>query len=253
MRLDGGLDEIDSLLDQVDGDGLRRDFDAQRVLEHLVGELLDVGRHRRGEQQRLPLLGHHRHDLADVANETHVEHAVGFVEHQMGDMAKIDMALLGEIEQASRRGDEDVDAARQRLDLGGLADAAQNDGVPEARMPPVGGEAVADLHGELARRREDQRTHRLGRERLLRLRQMLQDRQRERRRLAGARLRDAEKIAAFEQGRNGARLDRRGRGVVFGRKRAAERLGDAELGESLSSHSESPYAPARPQAGRWSG
>ena len=39
------------------------------------------------------------------------------------------MALLHQVEQAARRRDEDVDAARQRIDLRLLADAAEDHGV----------------------------------------------------------------------------------------------------------------------------
>ena len=55
--------------------------------------------------------------------------------------------------------------------------------------------------------------------------------QRERRGLAGAGLRDAEQIAAFEHIGNGLRLDRRRRGIAFVLERADERLGKAEIGK----------------------
>ena len=67
------------------------------------------------------------------------------------------MALVDQVEQAAGRGDEDVDAARQRLDLCALADAAEDDGVAQRQVAAVGLEAVGDLDGELAGRREDQR------------------------------------------------------------------------------------------------
>ena len=60
---------------------------------------------------------------------------------------------------------------------------------------------------------------------------VLQDRQRERGGLAGAGLRDAEKIAPRQQRRNGLRLDRRRRAIILCRKGAAQGLGKAEVGE----------------------
>ena len=67
-------------------------------------------------------------DLADVVDEAHVEHAVGFVEHQHLDAAQVDVALVHQVEQPAGRGDEDVDAAAQRVDLRVLPDAAEDDG-----------------------------------------------------------------------------------------------------------------------------
>ena len=65
-----------------------------------------------------------REDLADVVDEAHVEHPVGFVEHQDLDLAQVDRPLLHVVEQPAGRGDEDVDAAAQRVDLRLHADAA---------------------------------------------------------------------------------------------------------------------------------
>ena len=59
----------------------------------------------------------------------------------------------------------------------------------------------------------------------------LQDRQRERRRLAGAGLRAAEQVAAREDVRDRLRLDRRRRGVALGRDGAQDRRDQPELGK----------------------
>ena len=60
---------------------------------------------------------------------------------------------MHQVEQAAGRGDEDVDAARQRAHLRPLADAAEDDGVDcRRRCAAVGAEALGDLRGELARR-----------------------------------------------------------------------------------------------------
>ncbi len=83
-------------------------------------------------------------------------------------------------------------------------------------MLAVGLEAFGDLAGQLARRREDERTCAAARRRLTVGGEALQDRQRERGRLAGSRLRDAEQILAGEQARNGLHLDGCGGRVAFG-------------------------------------
>ena len=53
-----------------------------RVAQELLAQLDDAFGVRRREQQRLPLFRALLHDRRDVVEETHVEHAVGFVEHQ---------------------------------------------------------------------------------------------------------------------------------------------------------------------------
>ena len=74
-----------------------------------------------------------RDDLADVADEAHVEHAVGLVEHEHLDAATAaTWPCSHEIEQAARRRDQHVDAARERLDLRLLADAAEDDRVRDS-------------------------------------------------------------------------------------------------------------------------
>ena len=67
-------------------------------------------------------------DLPHVVDEAHVEHAVGLVEHEDRDLVEPDMALVEQVEQAPRRGDENVDAGLQRLHLVMLVDAAEDHG-----------------------------------------------------------------------------------------------------------------------------
>src|SRR3546814_21118589 len=93
--------------------------------------------------------------------------------------------------EASGRGDQNVDPARQRAHLRPLGDAAEDDGVAQAQVAAVGLERIADLHGELTRRRQDQRANRLRPRVVLPLGTDLQVRQGGGGRLAGAALRPA--------------------------------------------------------------
>jgi hypothetical protein len=77
----------------------------------------DRVRHGRREQHRLPFGGDLTQDALDVREEAEVEHFVGLVEHQHRQAAELQVALLGEVEQAAGRADDDVDALLQRLDL----------------------------------------------------------------------------------------------------------------------------------------
>jgi hypothetical protein len=84
-------------------------------LSRLVGQLLDLVREGGREEQGLLLGGQQREDLLDVADEAHVEHAVGLVQHQDLELAEVEVALALVVQQAARRGDEDLDAARSAL------------------------------------------------------------------------------------------------------------------------------------------
>ena len=59
-----------------------RNFDTFRVAQQLAGQIGDVLGERRRKQQVLTLGWQTREDFFHVMDEAHVEHAVGFVEHQ---------------------------------------------------------------------------------------------------------------------------------------------------------------------------
>ncbi len=100
-RLGREIDLDDALGDAVDGRGHRRHRHAGGVAQHGFGELGDVLRHGGREEQRLALDRQLGDDFADVVDEAHVEHAVGFVEHQELDLAELQPVALDEIEQAA--------------------------------------------------------------------------------------------------------------------------------------------------------
>lgn len=88
------------------------------IAEQIVGELLDFVGYRCRKEQRLTFLRQHGHDATDVGDEAHVQHAVGFVEDEHFHAFQRQRTLFDQIEQTSGRGDEDVDAATQGVDLG---------------------------------------------------------------------------------------------------------------------------------------
>ena len=135
------------------------------------------------------------------------------------------------IEQASRRGDDDVDPAPQLRGLRAEADTAEERHRGERGMLAVGPDRRLDLCGEFARGDEDQAADgpaaapgtRCGR-----LRQALEHRQHESRRLAGAGLRAGEEIATGEDGRNGLQLNGGGHRIALVGNGAHQRLGKSE-------------------------
>ena len=181
-------------LSTVDADG--RDRDPDRIAQQLAGQLADLGRHGGREEQVLAPGGKLRDDAADRRQEAQVQHLVGLVEDEDLGACQDDIALGDVVEQPAGSGDQHVDAARQRLDLRPMPDAAEHDRDGDAEMPAVGAEALGDLGGELAGGAEHQHAAALAHGRAAVGRQAMQDRQREGGGLAGAGLGDAEQVAA---------------------------------------------------------
>ena len=207
----------------------RADLDQHRRLQELLRDRLDLLRHRRGEEQRLARLRRRRDDAADRRQEAHVEHAIGFVEHQHLQRVEIHVALLHQVDQAAGRGDDDVDAAAQRLDLRAFTDAAEDRGVAQAagaarrRACSPRSATTSSRVGAIT----STRMRRSG----CAIREPLEQRQHERRGLAGAGLRHADHVAAGENDRDRLRLDRRRLDVALFRERLRELRAEAECGE----------------------
>ena len=84
-----GRDRIDRVRDGFGRRTPRADFDHLRIAQNPRGEPLDLGRKRGGEKQRLPVGGNLFDDPAHVGQETHVEHAIDFVEDEDVDVAQV--------------------------------------------------------------------------------------------------------------------------------------------------------------------
>src|SRR5688572_24152951 len=77
---------------------------------YLIGE-------RGREHQVLALLRQQSQDLADVAYEAHVEHAISFVKYQYFDFVEFDCVLLIEIQQTAGCCNKNFTAFSQSLHL----------------------------------------------------------------------------------------------------------------------------------------
>jgi hypothetical protein len=167
----------------------------------------NAGRQRRREERRLARLGRRHEDRVEVFCEAHIEHLVGFIEHEDAQVVEFQSAALDVIQRASRRGDDDADAAFQGADLLRDRRAAIDRHDADANALGVLVDRFGHLHCQLAGRHEHQAAGVL---RLL-LRQPLQHRQREGRGLPGAGRRLREEIALRDEQRdcltlNGCRL-----------------------------------------------
>ena len=216
-----------ALADVGGGRGLGADGDLARVAQMLLRDALDLRRQRGREQGDLPLGRHETQDLVDRIDEAHLQHLVGLVEHHEADRGKAQGLALQVVHHAPGRRHDHMDAATQRVQLRGVALAA----VDRQHMQPghparVLLEGLGHLDGELARRHQHQGLRLAPRDI-----DAGEDRQRERRGLAGAGLRLTDEVATLEQRRDGLALDGRRRFVADGRERRDDLGGQAEVGE----------------------
>ena len=139
-------------------------------------------------------------------DKAHVEHPVGFVEDKRLNQTQIDKALIAQVVETARRGNEHVCASLQRFDLWGLSHAAEDNRTAHGQVFTVLVKILADLQRQLTRWRENERT-----DGLVGLCdtavQPLQNGDGEGCGLAGAGLRAADKVASFQHRADGCGLD----------------------------------------------
>ena len=219
---------VDHLRDALHRGVGRRDLHALRVLQQVARQFADFVAEGGAEEQALLVLGQQRQHLLHVVDEAHVEHAVGLVQHQNFDVREVDVVLAFQIEQTARRGDQDVDAARDAVDLRVHADAAEDHGGSQLQVLAVGANGFLDLRRQLARGRQHQRADgaRFG----CRARaEQLQHGQREAGRLAGAGLCAGQQVVATQHHGNGLRLDGGGGRVALLLHRAQDGGGQVQF------------------------
>ena len=123
----------------------------------------DLAGHRGGEEHRLPRGWELRDDALDVGEESHVEHFVGLVEDEDAHARQVERASLDQIDEATRRADDDLDTRGECLDLR-LVGAAAVDAEHACTLSGTGLlEVSGDLHAQLARGHHDERLRRRAR------------------------------------------------------------------------------------------
>src|SRR5690625_4965854 len=211
--------------------------DMRRAGHVPAGEGDDGARHGRREQHRVPVGRGGGDERLDVGEEAEVEHLVGLVEDDGPHPGQVEDALLEQVDHPARGPDDDLGAALQRLDLR-LVGPPTVDLDHTQRGATAGGglQVTRDLDGQLAGGDDDERLRLAGVGQLVPPLlaggdDVLQRRDAEAERLAGAGLGLADDVVPGQRHRQGERLDREG----VGDPRLGERLDDgrldAEVGE----------------------
>ena len=218
----------DVLLHGVGRLALRGDLHNGRIIQHGVhlveDALVDGGR----EQKRLAAFRRRLHDTANRGEKSHVEHAVGLVQHEHLNLREVDGLLVHEVDEAPRRGDEHVHAAREAVDLRLDFHAAHHIGDAQAAGAGDGLADFLNLHGQLSRGGDDEHGRCLL---ALGAGEDVQARQREGGRFARAGLGGGDDVAALEDERDGLGLNGGRLGVAEMIDGGKDGVGKAEFGK----------------------
>src|SRR5680860_2605 len=210
------------------GDSLGLDEDFDRIVEVALGNPSDRRRHRRREQPNLLVFGGVGQDAFDVFLETHLEHLIGLVEHEVFELAEVQSALVEVVDDPTWRPDDDLRTALQPRQLGAVILAAiDGEDIDALDVGGVAQKRFGDLQGEFAGRREHE-----GLRLLAAQIEPAENRYGESSGLAGSCLREAHHVAAREQRWNDCGLDRRRRFVADIVKGLEDTSINAEFGES---------------------
>lgn len=135
-------------------------------------------------------------------DKSHIEHTVCFIEDKKLNLPEINVSLLHQIEESSRRRDNDIDSLSEGINLSMLTNSTKYDSRTEVEIFPIILDALLYLECEFASRSEykgaDRAYNSLGMSDCGGL-HPLEDRYRECCGLACTRLRNTEEIVSCEQ------------------------------------------------------
>mmetsp|Transcript_38111 Transcript_38111/g.109002 ORF Transcript_38111/g.109002 Transcript_38111/m.109002 type:complete len:368 (+) Transcript_38111:705-1808(+) len=192
-------------------------------------ELGHLGRHRGGEEERVPLARDDLQNLVQGLVEVHRQETVRLVHHDVFDGLQVEsLRVLQVVYQPPWRRDDHVRPLRQRHGLRDHVQTAHDHGCLELDAAADGLELLADLHAELSRGR-----HHNGKEALRGVQEALNDGQREGARLATARLGEADHVPPLQGPRDRLHLYGGGRMPLQELAGTAQLLAHAQVCEGL--------------------
>ncbi len=158
-----------------------------------------------------------RRDAPQGVNEAQVQHLVGFIQNQVLGLVQDHGFAVQQVDQASRGGHQQVGAPRQAVDLGCDGHAPHHHAHFDVGPLGIGGQIVFDLFCQFPRRGQDQAAHGFGRGLFAHFQQVVDHRQAEGGRFAGAGLGQAHDVDAVHGQRDGLLLNGGGgRQTLFG-------------------------------------
>jgi hypothetical protein len=120
-------------------------IDHHRRPQRLLGETLNLHRHRRGKQQGLASLWYYTQDAAHIGKEAEIEHAVCLVKHEHSQVGQRYRATSYVIQEPSWSGDQQVDALSQPLGLRSQAHPAEDYSRADVEIFAIGAGTLSNL------------------------------------------------------------------------------------------------------------
>ena len=202
---------VEFLRDRIRRGVLAGNFNQLRVLQELAREFLDFRRERRREHEALNRFRNQVEDPGNIRQESHIEHTVGFIEHNDLNLGEIHSLLLDVIKQTSRSSSQHLNAAAKHIALRADINTAIHHADPESSLRRISNEIFIHLIREFAGRGKNQGPDGVSRRRRARIRfreNPLQHRQAVARSLSRTRLSGAHDVPSGKHERNGLRLNR---------------------------------------------
>jgi len=215
--------QVERVVDGVGGSGSRQ-LGHVRVPQHVVRQPPHLLGHGGREEQVLAAPRQRLEDPPDVRQEALVEHMVGLVEHENLDLAQTEHALLEQVEHASGAADHDLGAPAEGADLTADRDASVQGHHLDAGELGERADLGRNLGGQLPGGSDHQGLGAV----LGSFEEPVEQGQRERGRLAGTGMGQAQHVAAVEAGGNGLVLDGTGVFEASGADSALESLVELE-------------------------
>jgi len=98
----------------------------------------------------LPAKRQNLHYFFDVMNKAHIQHTVGFIQHEHFHEVKVHITLVHQIKQPSRGRNQDVSPIAQCKGLSMLRNTAENNLVSYVGKTAIGFKTFTDLHGQFS-------------------------------------------------------------------------------------------------------
>ena len=225
LRVGNGIDDV---LDVFGGRTTRANFNRLRIVHRPLDERFDLRRNRGGKKRGVTFARTLFHEASHVGQKPHVEHPVGFVEHEKFHLVQFQSALFQVIQQTSGRRGNDVRAGFQFVILFSITDAAEDDGgfqIGETRI-------IADGRFNLRRKFAGWFKNQCAWADGIMRAKFGKNWQRKRRRFSRASLRAADDILAGQHKRNCAQLNRRRFGVAHGANAFEHLFTQSQRGET---------------------
>ena len=137
---------------------MARHLDPLRVLQELIGDPGNLGRHGGRENQGLAGEGRELEDTFDIGDEPHIQHPVGLIHHHDFNCRQHQLAAFEMIQKPPGCGNQDIDATINQAVLVLEADATNQERHREFLEFRIGFEILGHLGGQFPRRCKHQRT-----------------------------------------------------------------------------------------------